>query len=95
MYHRIKIDNVRFQAASPTEVKSGLLGWVSCVLNQSLKLNDLAVRRTRSNRLALSFPARTTKTGRQRFYLHPLDDRSRREIERQVFEAIAMKGESL
>jgi len=89
--NRLRIANVRFTAAKATAIESGLIGWVSCILNNSLQLDGLALRRTRSGRPVLSFPSRLDSAGRQHFYLRPLDDRTRREIERQVFEALGMK----
>jgi len=90
MYDRIKIDNVHFQAANSTYAASGLLGWISATLNNSLQLDGLALRKTRDGRFVLSFPARTDGAGRQHHYLRPLNDDTRRIIERQVFAALAI-----
>jgi DNA-binding cell septation regulator SpoVG len=82
------ITNVRFMAASQDEVKTGLLGYVSATLNDSLALDGLTLRRTTDGRLALSFPARRDNAGRQRFFLRPLGDEARREIEGQIFRSL-------
>jgi DNA-binding cell septation regulator SpoVG len=84
----ISISNVRFTAASPEDAVGGLLGYVSATLNESLALDGLTLRRTADGRLTISFPARRDSTGRQRFFLRPLDDAARREIEVQVFRAL-------
>ena len=65
-----------------------LLGWVSLTLDGRLRLSSIAVRRTLDGRMALSFPTRAEGVGQQSFYFRPLDDRTRREIEEQVFEAL-------
>lgn len=89
----LQIDNVRFTSASPEQVQAGILGFVRCTLNNSLVLDGLLLRRTRHNKRTLSFPYRRDATGRQHFYLRPLDDRSRRDIEKQVFAALAIEKE--
>lgn len=71
-----------------------MIGWVACTLNGSIRLDGLALRKTASGRLALSFPARRDATGKQHFYSRPLDDRSRREIEYEVFKALGLEQEA-
>ncbi len=87
----IRIGNVRFTASSPKENESGLVGWVSCSVNGGLHLDGLALRRTADDRLMLSFPARRDGSGRQHFYVRPLDERTRREIESQIFRALNLE----
>ena len=87
----ISITNVIFLAARPDEVSTGLLGWVSLVVNDTLRLDGLALRRTLDGHLALSFPARRDASGRQHTCVRPLDDRARREIEAQVFAALGLQ----
>ena len=87
----IIISNVRFIASGRDQVETGLLGFVACTLNGSLQLDGLALRKTRAGKFALSFPARTDSAGRHHFYLRPLDSRTRREIERQVFHALGFE----
>src|SRR5262245_56461190 len=91
----LEITKVRFMAANPTHVANGLLGWVACTLNGILRLEGIALRRTADNRLALSFPSHRDAAGNHHFYLRPLSDAARREIEHQVLSAIAHAGQSL
>ncbi len=88
----IRIGNVRFTASSPRENESGLVGWVSCSVNGGLHLDGLALRRTAEGRLTLTFPARRDGSGRQHFYVRPLDERTRREIEFAVFKSLSIEG---
>jgi hypothetical protein len=88
--YELRIDQVRLAGATRAEVATGLLGWVSCVLQDTLRLDGLALRRTADGRLALSFPARKDARGREHPYVRPLDDRARREIEAQVFRALGI-----
>jgi|GEM_PF-1169330 len=89
----IKLGSIRYTAAGLHESKSGLLGWVSCLLNGSIILDGLCIRRAQSGHLYLNFPARTDAKGDRHFYLKPLDDATRRSIEDQVFQALGLGRE--
>ena len=91
MLRSFRISDVRFITASSGERSGGLIGWVSFKLNDHIRLDGVAVRRTADGRLALSFPARRDGAGRQHFYVRPLDDQARRDIERQVFAALGFE----
>lgn len=92
MTSRPRITDVRFHAASPDLQATGLIGWAAFSVDGSLRVEQVAVRRTATGRLALSFPARRDGKGRQRFYTRPLDDETRRLIEREVFGALGLVG---
>ena len=81
---------MQFTAATESELSTGLLGFVSCIVNGSLVLDGIAVRQTADARLTLSFPARRDWLGRQHFPVRPIDDRARRSIELQIFRALGM-----
>ena len=82
------ISNVQLKSAQISNAESGLLGWVSCSINGSLRLDGIAVRRTAGGRLALSFPARTDSRGGRHPIVRPLDDEIRRAIEAAVLGAL-------
>jgi hypothetical protein len=88
---KLRVTRVTFAPASAKEAETGLLGWISFVLNDSLRVDGLTVRRTRRRRLALSFPAKPGISGKQFFFVQPLNDEARREIECQIFEALGLK----
>jgi len=87
----IEIASLRFVAAEPDQMVDGLLGWVALTLGNQIRLDGIAVRRTLAGRLALSYPARRDRSGRQHFYVRPLDDAARREIEREVFRRLGLR----
>ena len=88
----IAIDQVTFHGAGQADAEKGLLGWTSFVVNGVLRVDGVTVRRTFDGRYTLSFPAR--QVGRRRhFYVRPLDDCTRREIEDQVLAAIGLGEE--
>ncbi len=88
MTSSIEISDVHFAAASGKEVSSGLVGYISAVLNDSLWLDGLTLRQTADGRLTLSYPARKDSRGRQWSYLKPMNDTVRREVEAQVLKAL-------
>ena len=80
------VSDVRFSPATQADAVSGLLGWVSFAFADQLRIEGVAVRRTRCDeRYVLSYPAPRDRKGRLRQVVRPLNDRARREIEHQVF----------
>ena len=69
--------------ASDEEIRTGLLGFISVFVGD-LIVDGLALRKTASGRLALSFPARTSRSGHRHPYVRPIDDDARRAIERAI-----------
>lgn len=87
----VEIANVTFTATTPRDVARGLLGWVSFTLSGRLRVDGVTIRRTRDGRLTLSFPGKPGLTGTRFFYLRPLNDAARREIESSIFQALGLK----
>ena len=87
----LEITRVRFSQATPTEAEAGHLGYVSCVVGDTLCLDGLSLRRTLDGRMALSFPARVDSAGRPHPYIRPLNDTVRREIESQVLKKLGFE----
>ena len=69
--------------ASDQEIRSGLLGFISAFVGD-LIVDGIVLRRTVSGRLALSFPARTSRSGHRHPYVRPVDDDARRAVERTI-----------
>jgi DNA-binding cell septation regulator SpoVG len=82
------VSDIRFSPAGTRDAATGLLGWVSFTVNDSLRLDGIAVRRTRAGELRLSFPAPTNRDGRRREVVRPVDASARERIEAAVLEAI-------
>jgi len=87
----IVISRVRFAAANAVEQATGLIGWISCVLNGAVLLDGLTLRRTRDGRSTISFPSRRDG-GQRHFFVRPLDDSTRLLIESQLFSALGVKA---
>ena len=93
MAERPQITILSFATAPARDRERGLLGWLSFGVDGLLVLDGVALRRTRTGRLTLSFPAPTDRRGRRRALVRPLDDRARRAIERAVLEALSLPRE--
>ena len=74
--------------ASESDIRTGLLGFLS-VHYGDLVLDGIVLRRTADGRFALSFPARTDKSGRRHSYIKPASDEVRQDIERELLRQLA------
>jgi DNA-binding cell septation regulator SpoVG len=83
----LRVTNVRYVVA-PEDDATGLLGHISFTLNGALQIDGLTMRQTNDGRLTISFPSRTDRLGQRHFILRPLNDEHRRDIERQIMDAI-------
>lgn len=92
MTRPLVLSDVGFVPGGPEDVRSGLLGYVGFVVGGTLRVDCLTLRRTAQGRLALSFPARRDRRGRDHHVVRPLDDQSRREIEGLVLTALREQG---
>ncbi len=90
----IRIAGVKLTASSSREGERGLLGWVSFELNQILRIDGVVLRRTSRGSLSLSFPERRDRRGQCHQIVRPLSNRTRMEIEDQVFQALRL-GEAV
>jgi hypothetical protein len=88
---RIEVSEIRFHAATHADIEGGLLGWTSFVLNGAVRIDGVALRRSVDNRPFLSFPRRRASGRRKHFYVRPLNDRARRDIEYQVLKALNLE----
>ena len=93
MEPELQLDEIRLAPASAADAASGLLGYVSCTLNGSLRLDGLALRRTLSGATAISYPARVDRAGRRHAYLRPLTDAVRKSLDAQVFAALGLQAD--
>ena len=92
MMRGLKISDVTFSSGSFEDLRRGLLGFISCTVNGSIRLDGITLRRTRNRRLALSFPAHRDAHGRDHPFIRPLDSASREAIEEQVLLALRVSG---
>lgn len=70
------------------ELRSGLVGYLSLFVGD-LVVDGVTLRITRDRRFALSWPARTDRSGRKHPTVRPIDDAVRRRIEREILAQLA------
>ena len=90
----LTVSNVRFRSASPEQVGSGLIGFVTIVLADAIEIGGIALRRTLDGKQALSFPQRTDRHGQPHYVARPINERVHRDLERQVFDMLAIREEA-
>ena len=88
------VSDVRLVDASPRQIRSGLLGFLSCTVGGQVRLDGMALRRSRSGRLYVAFPARRDARGRDHVHIRPLNASAHRDIEAQLFHALGIRLES-
>jgi DNA-binding cell septation regulator SpoVG len=85
----LAISDVRFTLGSPADLESGLLGYVSCVLDDRLYVDGITVRKTAAGRVTLSFPEKRTARGAYP-YMRQVNAAARDEIERAIMTSIGL-----
>jgi hypothetical protein len=86
---RIWVTDVRLEPARRRDCAAGLVGFVSCTINGMLRLDGLALRRTRDGRHSITLPRRHGHP-----IVRPLQAAWMRELEAQVFEALGLEAAS-
>jgi len=90
---RIRVSDLRYAEAPEADQARGLIGRVRFVVNDALVVGGVALRRTRDGRFTLSWPSRRDARGEKRYFVHPISDAVRLDLERQVLEAMHLKQE--
>jgi hypothetical protein len=89
------VTEVYYLRADDDQRQTGLLGWVTFLLDGRYKVEGVTVRRTNKGRTTLSYPFREDVWGRQWSFIHPIDDPTRLAIERQVLARLDLSGEAV
>ena len=92
MAGRITVTDLQFTGAPEATIRSGLLGWVRFTLNDLIVIEGVALRRTRGDRMTLSFPVRHDARGDQHDVVRPLNSAAREALENEVFRALGIKS---
>lgn len=88
------VSDVRLIDASPKQIRTGLLGFLSCTVGGQVRLDGMSLRRSQSGRLYVAFPARRDARGREHPHVRPLNASAHRDIEAQLFRALGIRLES-
>lgn len=92
MAKSLRVSGVRFSPGTTRDAEAGLVGFVSFLVGDELRVDGATVRRTAEGRLALSYPSKRRR-GREFPFVRPISDEARRSIERQVFAELGLDGE--
>jgi len=90
-----KIENDRTFSIANVHVRivdqgtDGLIAWASCVVSDSIRLDNIAVRRSRDGQLFLTYPAKLTQRGTKTHYFNPISPEASKTIENAVFARLA------
>ncbi len=85
----INISEVKIRLADNHE--GGLIGWASCLLNEIILLDSIAIRRSREGEIVLAFPRSKSKRGLEYPYYRPVT----RAAYEQIRGAIVLRLKSL
>jgi len=67
----------------------GLLAWASCVISGAVKLDNIAIRRSRDGSLFLTYPAKRTAGGDSHQYFHPISVEASQAVQDAVLDRLA------
>lgn len=89
--------NTELQATLISDVKirlvecgtDGLVAWTSFVVAQTLKVDNVAIRRGRDGSLFLTYPAKQSATGDRHYFLNPISTDASKTIENAVLARLA------
>jgi len=90
---QLSISEVRFRMSDENE--DGLVAWVSCVLNDSLYLNNMAIRRSRSGKHYIAYPAKKSLRDNKYFYFRPINSACKMALEDAILGAFRKVGDGI
>ena len=67
----------------------GLLGWASCIIAGAIKLDNIAIRRSRDGSLFLTYPAKRTANGDRYNYYNPISVEAANAVQDAVLTRLA------
>jgi hypothetical protein len=70
----LRISEVRYTPAPTADAQQGLIGFVTLVVDEALRLDGLALRRTLAGDLRLSWPTRIDRAGSKHAVVRPISD---------------------
>ena len=82
-----RLSQITVIEAPPADRAHGLIGYVSCIMNDAIHIDGVALRKTREGEYSVSFPKKPGRSGDQHFYFKPINEAMRQEFLRQVLAA--------
>jgi len=72
--------------------EDGLIGWASCVLNESMFLNNIAIRHSKEGEVILTFPAKKSKSNQKYFYFNPISHDAANVLKKAIIDKLKLQG---
>ena len=80
----LQISQIRIRLTN-AETDKEPLAWVSCIVNNALCLNNIAIRKSRTaDKPRLVFPAKKSGGGKTYYYFNPINDDARLDLEEAI-----------
>ncbi|MBU8922287.1 MAG: SpoVG family protein [Bacteroidales bacterium] len=67
----------------------GLLAWATVVLENAIKLDNLAIRRSCDGSLYVTYPAKRSSSGKTHQYFHPINTQAAEAIQNAILARLA------
>lgn len=83
---KIKVSEVKVRLMDRNE--DGLIGWASCVVNDSIYLNNIAIRLGKDGRVVLTYPAKKSKSDSRYFHFNPISQEAARVLEAAILDRL-------
>jgi len=87
----LEVSEVKIRLVSE-DSSGGLLGWASCVVNGSLYLNNIAIRRGSDGRLVLHYPIKRSRSDKKYFFFNPITHEARRVLDEAILGKLDLGG---
>jgi len=68
---------------------NGLLAWASCVVSGAIKLDNIAIRRSKDGSLYLTYPAKLTSGGKKYHYFNPISAEAASTVKEALMSQVA------
>lgn len=88
-----RISDLVVSAATAADQLTGLMAWLRFRLDDRILIDGVALRRSRDQRLLLSWPGRRDKHGRLHHSVRPFDDDARIALEAAIFDELDLPAE--
>lgn len=86
----MNITEINFRMSPPDEPM--LIGFASCVIDDKLYLNNIAIRRKYDGSIYLNFPRYTTRSGNEFPYYKPINHQTYSELKSALLDALTIEG---
>ena len=73
----------------------GIICWASCVVNDALFLNNIAVRNARSGEIVLSFPANISRGSKRYFHFNPISKSASAVLKTAILKKLRLNCENV